>query len=255
MVAIAADILGNILFLEPESKVKEFPFPSWKNEPRAFERICNIVEDVLVSHEVSRRSRHPDFKNSPTAKAMTKGSGLLHYLVYCPRLELREQAFKFAQKLLQGDTSMETAADRQTDSYGVRLSPFVNVNEDLSVSDLKSWNTDREMPDMISRMETPLHMAVSVHSKKMVWLLLQYGADPEKVGRSGLTPYGLAKRLVEWEKIVAIIEKYQGKGLMQGNCLSWSWWSEFRNLTWAEGSKLQAEWIAQMERYKDNDGV
>jgi hypothetical protein len=250
-VAIAADISGSVLLLEPERKV------SWRYEPRAFERICNIVDDLLIFHQVTgRHNRHGISRNPTATKAITKGTGLLHYLVYCPRLQLREQAFEFAQKLLEGDTSMETAADRQTDSHGVSLSPFVNVNDELRASDLKFGNPDRAAPDLILGMETPLHMAVSVHSKKMVWLLLQYGADPEKVGRSGLTPYGLAKKLVGWETMVDIIEENQGKGLKEGSCVFWDWWKgKDASVDWAQGSRLQRAYIDRMEEEWEHDNM
>jgi hypothetical protein len=222
--------------------------PCWKHEPRAFERITRIIENLLSGAITTATRPH-------SIKTLTRGSGLLHYLAYCPRHRFQNQAFEFARKLLQG--RLQTNSDiTQVDPGSVLLNPCLNINEDIDPAKLRYGNPESVCEELIQSMETPLHMAVNARNRNMVWLLLQYGADAEKLGaRSMLTPYGLAKRLQGWENIVAVIEKYQGKGLMQGNCLSWSWWSEFRNLTWAEGSKLQAEWIAQMERSKDNDGV
>jgi hypothetical protein len=100
-------------------------------------------------------------------------------------------------------------------------------------------------------------MAVASRFRKMVALLFQYGADPEKIGKSGLTPYGLAETL-KWDHIFAIIEHYHGTELKEGACEYWDWMSEEYtgkkpHMSWEDGSKVQQRYVSRMEEEDKRD--
>jgi hypothetical protein len=156
--------------------------------------------------------------DAPSAKRFIRGTGLLHWLAGCPRLDLRNQSYNFATCLLTGVCPSD---GRRNFQYGEPGIPHVDVNECLRVYPPYLSNSTLEG---VVNVETPMHSAVFHHWKEMVVLLIKYGGETEKVGvRSGMTPYGLAKALGTAET-TAVMERYDGSQEQGSVAARFDWW-------------------------------
>lgn len=178
-IAVAVDHLRKVLSVRDNDL-------TWKWDDNAFDRAYTAIHLLLMY-----AGRH----GTSTQQQVTRGTGLLHWLVHCQRVELRDKAFDVAEFLISDSHDGET-----------KCTTIVNVNECFDIRQAEHQVAESQELGVVN-IETPLHGAVFFGWGEMVMLLLHHSADVEKRGhRSGLTPYGLATKLDGLEDICIAIE-------------------------------------------------